>query len=75
MNTISQIQQNLYRIRMGMKLNNFGYWTILMYMFPLIFKTFVYLNILIIIFVSFFLMFSKKMNQKNFQKNFQKIHS
>ena len=43
-----------------------------MYMFPLIFKTFVYLNILIIIFVSFFLMFSKKNEPKEFPEKFSK---
>ena len=37
-------------------------------MFPLLFKSYVYLNITIIIFVSGYLVFSKRMNPKIFQK-------
>jgi|TARA_B100002019_G_C20835133_1_gene387186 hypothetical protein len=41
-------------------------------MFPLLFKTFVYLNIIIIIFVSAFLVFSKKNEPKEFPEKFSK---
>ena len=44
-------------------------------MFPLLFKTFVYVNILIIIFVSAFLVFSKKNEPKGIsRKIFKKIY-
>ncbi len=41
-------------------------------MFPLLFKSYVYLNITIIIFVSGYLVFSKKNEPKNFPEKFSK---
>ncbi len=41
-------------------------------MFPLLFKSFVYINILVVICVSVFLMFSKKDEPKEFPEKFSK---
>ena len=57
---------------MGIKLNNLKNRRFTTYMFPLLIKLFVYINILIVICVSVFLMFSKKNEPKEFPEKFSK---
>ncbi len=57
---------------MGIELNNLKKSTFIIYMFPLLFKSFVYINILVVICVSVFLMFSKKDEPKEFPEKFSK---